>query len=681
MNTIDAMYFCTDNLLFNLLKIYRMNAKFTQGRSNHFILTIVIITGLIFANLTNLSAQNEIAGKVTDEKGEALFPASVILIDSNGNSLNIGSQTDFDGNYSIKPLDIGKYNLRVTSLGYITTVIKGIRVNSDRLTIQNITLEKANIITKEVMITNKTIDDIKSMPTRNLTDIAAKVVNVYQADASRKIVLGRARESGTVYYVNGVKTLGEPNDIDNFPTINHSHTDRSQYGFTSTAAVPLSTFSIDVDKAAYSIIRKSLNENSKPNSDIVRIEEMINYFDYHYLPPKDTLPFAVHTEMTACLWNSNHHLLKIGIQSVKSDTTVKPANLVFLVDVSGSMGTPDKLPLVKKTLQLLLKQLGKNDKIAIVTYAGSAGLALPSTPATDVSKINAAIDRMESGGSTAGGAGIELAYTIAKENFIKGGINRVILCTDGDFNVGYTIGNGLEGFIAEKRKSDIFLSVFGFGDHYSDQTMELLADKGNGNYAFIDGIAEAEKIVNTQLRGTINTIAKDVKIQLVFNPNIVRTYKLIGYENRRLKNEEFENDTIDAGEIGENTSVTALYEVVLNDDFREAEVLLTDNKTKVLIGENQAAAIQIRYKEPAASQSRLISSIAAVENIPIENAGKDTKLAVATAAFGMKLNKEKACEKLSFDTIKKLLQTTLTPSGEKDKEELMQLIAKASAMY
>ena len=329
--------------------------------------------------------------------------------------------------------------------------------------------------------------------------------------------------------------------------------------FLSAKANPLSTFSIDVDVASYANVRRFINENRLPYPDAVRIEEMINYFDYDYINPTEDHPFSINTEVGECPWNNDHYLVHVGLQGEKmANEDLPPSNLVFLLDVSGSMNAPNKLPLLKSAFKLLVSQLDKNDRIAIAVYAGAAGLVLPSTPASHQEIIIDALNSLEAGGSTAGGAGIKLAYKIAQDNFIQGGNNRVILATDGDFNVGASSEGELVRMIEEKRENGVFLSVLGFGTgNYKDSKMEQIADKGNGNYAYIDNILEAKKVLVNEMGGTLYTIAKDVKIQVEFNPAIIKGYRLIGYENRIMAAEDFNDDTKDAGELGAGHTVTA----------------------------------------------------------------------------------------------------------------------------
>jgi Ca-activated chloride channel family protein len=348
----------------------------------------------------------------------------------------------------------------------------------------------------------------------------------------------------------------------NFRTEGYASITENPYRLT--AREPLSTFGIDVDTASYANVRRFLNQGQLPPAGAVRIEELINYFSYDYPQPEWDLPFSVNAEVAGCPWHEGHRLVRIGLKGREIEVDDRPAgNLVFLLDVSGSMRAGNKLPLVKAALRLLVERLNSHDRIALVVYAGASGLALPSTPADQRETILSALDNLQAGGSTNGAEGIELAYQVARENFVPGGINRVILCTDGDFNVGATSDSELVRQIEDKAKTGVFLSVLGFGmGNYQDSKMQLLADKGNGNHAYIDSLGEARKVLVEEMAGTLLTIAKDVKIQVDFNPAHVAAYRLIGYENRMLKAEDFRDDTKDAGEIGAGHTVTALYEII-----------------------------------------------------------------------------------------------------------------------
>jgi Ca-activated chloride channel family protein len=413
----------------------------------------------------------------------------------------------------------------------------------------------------------------------------------------------------------------------------------------------LSTFSIDVDTAAYTNVRRFLHARSRPPRDAVRIEELVNYFPYQYTPPTGAAPFAASLEVAGAPWKPQHRLVRIGLKGREVSDAARPAaNLVFLIDVSGSMQAPNKLPLVKQSLRMLVEKLRADDRVAIAVYAGASGLALPSTPAARKTEILAAIDQLEAGGSTNGAAGIHLAYDVAKANFLTGGVNRVVLATDGDFNVGVTSEGELTRLIEEKAKSGVFLSVLGFGmGNYKDATLERLADKGNGNYAYIDTEKEARKALVEQAGGTLVTIAKDVKIQVEFNPAVVQAYRLIGYENRLLAKEDFNNDKVDAGEIGAGHTVTALYEVVpvgvpMPETGGEVDPLKYEKpaertrKSESRIQTSKSAemlTVKVRYKEPAGDVSSKLEFPLVDSGRAFAEASVDFKFAAAVASFGM----------------------------------------------
>ncbi len=414
----------------------------------------------------------------------------------------------------------------------------------------------------------------------------------------------------------------------------------------STATHPVSTFSVDVDTGSYSNIRRFLVKHRRlPPADAVRIEEMVNYFDYDYAAPRDlSRPFTVTTEVAPAPWNRDTHLLHIGIKGYKKHhTSLPPANLVFLIDVSGSMQGRDRLDLLKYGFRKLVKRLRPVDRVSIVVYAGASGVVLPPTPGSDKDAILDAIDSLQPGGSTNGGAGIELAYALAKQNFVSDGINRVILATDGDFNVGVVDHNALIDLIRRKRKSGIGLTVLGFGaGNYNDRLMEQLADKGNGNYAYIDNRREARKVLVQQLSSTLLTIAEDVKLQVEFNPAVVAEYRLIGYVNRKLRREDFDNDKVDAGEIGAGHTVTALYEITLqNSKARKLPPLRYGRIAPVRQrgSTRELAFIKIRYKRPGTKQSLLIRRPVYTRSIvpAVEQASDDFRFSAAVAAFGQNL--------------------------------------------
>jgi Ca-activated chloride channel family protein len=427
---------------------------------------------------------------------------------------------------------------------------------------------------------------------------------------------------------------------------------RQDNAFLSVAQNPLSTFSADVDTASYTNVRRYLRSGHRPPPDAVRIEELVNYFPYAYAGPipqpaqgqAGPAPFAAHLEVASAPWAPAHRLVRVGLKAREfSDAARPPANLVFLLDVSGSMNEPNKLPLVKQSLRLLVEKLRPQDRVAIAVYAGSSGLALPSTSAAKKADILEAIDHLEANGSTNGAMGIQLAYDIAKANFIPGGANRVILATDGDFNVGVTSPSDLVRLVGEKAKSGVFLTVLGFGmGNLKDSTLEDLADKGNGNYAYIDSLAEAKKTLVEQAGGTLVTVAKDVKLQVEFNPLEVQAYRLIGYENRLLAKEDFNNDQVDAGEVGSGHTITALYEIVPTGAAMPATGSVDALKYQrpagpVLLNHGELLTLKIRYKEPAGEVSSKVEFTLADTGAAFARATPDFKFAAAVAAFGMVL--------------------------------------------
>ena len=454
--------------------------------------------------------------------------------------------------------------------------------------------------------------------------------------------------------------------------------------FKNAEISPLSTFAIDVDTAGYSIIRSYLSRGQMPPTGAVRIEEMLNYFDYNYPTPTGKDAFSINTTAAAAPWNNERRLIRIGIKGKTVDAETTPAiNLVFLLDVSGSMNDTNKLPLLKKSLTMLVKNLRATDKVGIVVYAGAAGVVLKPTSSRE--DILSALDRLEAGGSTNGGQGIEAAYRLAEEHFYKEGINRVILATDGDFNVGNTSESSLVSLIEKKAASGIFLTVLGFGNgNYNDSTMEQLADKGNGNCAYIDTLEEAHKVLVQQMSGTLITIAKDVKIQVEFNPNVVESYRLIGYENRQLASEDFNDDKKDAGEIGAGHTVTALYEVILKgskDSARPSVDKLryqaTKNKKEL---STELATVKVRYKEPTGSVSSLISNTVPNQAVAMESTDKDFKFAAAVAGFGMKLRGSKHAGDLDYQAIMELSKSGIDNDQFGFRTEFIGLVRKAQAL-
>lgn len=450
---------------------------------------------------------------------------------------------------------------------------------------------------------------------------------------------------------------------------------------------PLSTFSIDVDGASYSNARRFINMGQMPYKDAVRIEEFINYFDYDYPEPDGKTPFSVSTEVATAPWNTKHKLVHIGLQGKKLDyDELAPSNLVFLLDVSGSMEDKNKLPLLKSSLKMLLDQLSDEDRIAIVVYAGAAGLVLPSTPATEKEKIMDALDELEAGGSTAGGEGIELAYKVASEQLIAEGNNRVILATDGDFNVGTSSSSELVRLIEEKRKSGIYLTILGFGmGNYKDGRMEQISNAGNGNYFYIDNINEAKKVFVKEMRATLFTIAKDVKIQIEFNPEHVQAYRLIGYENRKLRDEDFNDDTKDAGELGAGHNVTALYEIIPVGVESEFIGNVDELKyQKMTESERQASdellTVKLRYKKPDEDASQLLTQTLKDADRSWERASENFRFSAAVAEFGLLLRDSEFKSGANYDQVLALGKGAQGEDTEGYRAEFLRLVETCQLM-
>ncbi|MDT7780705.1 MAG: Ca-activated chloride channel [Acidobacteriota bacterium] len=492
--------------------------------------------------------------------------------------------------------------------------------------------------------------------------------------------MSAAKPSGSVAGYNDMREAREPGGGETYAKIDENP-------FLEAARAPLSTFSIDVDTASYSNTRRFLSGGQLPPKDAVRIEELVNYFSYDYPQPTGNTPFSVTTEVAECPWNSQHKLVHIGLQGRKVSTEdLPPANLVFLIDVSGSMDEPTKLPLVKSSLRTLAEQLSSRDRVAIVVYAGNSGLVLPSTPGDRKGEIISALGQLEAGGSTNGGSGIQLAYRVAQDNFIQGGTNRVVLATDGDFNVGLTNDDELVKLIEEKRRGGVFLSVLGFGTgNLNDSMMEKLADKGNGNYAYIDTQAEAQKALGEQVGGTLMTIAKDVKIQVEFNPHAVAGYRLIGYENRLLAARDFQDDKKDAGEIGAGHTVTALYEIVPAgqkienpgvDELKYSQPEQTTQGTD----SGELLTVKLRYKEPDADVSKPLNVGVVDSRTSFRNASENFKFAAAVAEFGMLLRDSRYKGQSSYDGALELARASVGTDLRGYRAEFVHLVETARGL-
>lgn len=609
----------------------------------------------------------EIKGLVTDKaSGKSIDFVKIILKDINGNKV-AETMTDHMGYYDFASVNAGEYSLAASLMGYKAETIYKVMVVSNTKTEVNILM------------------NIEAEKKDKIANAENKKENIaVEMDASEDYIAAPAKmKMGSAAGCMSYEMSASPGNYYNTDFNTEQYNYISENEFKNVKDEALSTFSIDVDRASYSNVRRFINNGQTPPQDAVRIEEMINYFSYDYPQPKGDDPFSITTEMSDCPWNSKHRLVHIGLQGKKIQIENLPANnLVFLIDVSGSMSDYNKLPLVKQSLRLLVNQLRGQDRVALVVYAGAAGLVLESTPGSYKEKILEAIENLSSGGSTAGGAGIKLAYNVAKENFIKNGNNRVILASDGDFNVGASSDGELARLIEEKREMGIYLTVLGYGmGNYKDSKMEQLADKGNGNYAYIDNIMEAKKTLVTEMGGTLLTIAKDVKIQIEFNPAKVASYKLIGYENRLLNKEDFNDDNKDAGEMGAGHTVTALYEIVLvgGDENSTGKVdplrYQTPNTVnQSAISSEELLTVKFRYKKPNETESKLIVQYLKDVNKDLESSSNNFKFSAAVAEFGLLLRDSKFKGNSNYEEVLKLAKMGKGIDEEGYRSEFIRLV-------
>ena len=515
-----------------------------------------------------------------------------------------------------------------------------------------ITISHQHFADQRIKITNERFVTIALQPQNKPTEFQLDE----EKEVSQEAVPARISKKDHAIRYSSAATIGlaeqmpsQPYNTENYATIHES-------GFLASINNPLSTFSIDVDAASYSNVRRFINNGQRPPKDAVRIEEMINYFNYDYKQAIDDQPFSINTEMADCPWNPEHYLLHIGLQGRRIPTDDLPSsNLVFLIDVSGSMQPANKLPLLKSAFRMLVNELRPEDRVAIVVYAGAAGLVLPPTGGDQKAAIYSALDQLEAGGSTAGGAGLKLAYKVAEENFVQGGNNRIILASDGDFNIGPSSNAEMERLVEEKRSKGIFMTVLGFGmGNYKDDRMEIIADKGNGNYAYIDNISEARKVLVNEFGGTLFTIAKDVKIQVEFNPVKVQAYRLIGYENRILNKEDFNDDEKDAGELGSGHTVTALYEIIptgLQSEYIKSIDALKYQELTVNKKHDELLTVKLRYKEPAGSNSKMMARALKDERIELKKTSDNFRWSAAVAEFGMLLRNSEFSAKADIDQV------------------------------
>jgi Ca-activated chloride channel homolog len=624
---------------------------------------LVTLATTAAAPAPRLAATGRVQGHVRDQSGAPIAQAQVFVV---GTALN--AVTDRSGAYALPAVPEGSVTIRAAFIGYKSAQTT-ITVRAGRTTTQDFKLEQTAVQTQEVTVVTGGVAagaEGKFQPRSKSGGVprAAKV-----ADGANRYIDGAA---------NPWRWPREPGNTEAYARIDDNR-------FLAASANPLSTFSIDVDAASYSNVRRFLSEGALPPADAVRLEELVNYFSYTYPDRTGNHPFAVTTELGPCPWASEHRLVQIGLQAKRIATRdLPPSNLVFLIDVSGSMQTWDKLPLVKQAFRALVQELRPEDRVAIVVYAGAAGLVLPSTSGADKATILAAIDRLEAGGSTAGGAGLKLAYDVAREYYMPEGNNRLILATDGDFNVGVSSDAEMIRLVEARREEGTFLTVLGFGTgNLKDTKMEQMADKGNGHYAYIDSFNEAHKVFVKEFGGTLFTVAKDVKIQVEFNPARVQAYRLLGYENRILAKEDFADDKKDAGEMGAGHTVTALYEVVpvgatpvalTGDSLTYQQVSLRPSASR----SPELLTVRLRYKDPTGTRSRLLST--AVVGRDGSAGSSDLRFASAVAAFAMLLRNSDYKGGATYDLVLALARDARGEDPEGYRAEFITMVERARTL-
>ncbi|MBH8558823.1 vWA domain-containing protein [Hymenobacter negativus] len=622
-----------------------------------------------------------VSGVVTDQTSHDPLPGVTVLV----KGTNLGTSTDAQGRYSLMVPGAAKAVLLFNYIGYLpveqrvgTHHTLDVSLKTDTRQLEEV------VVTGYATVTHQ--DVTGSVSSVTMSESRADKKNKSAARALQGRAAGLAINSNSSYAPTPV---GAPYPAQQEAGAGDTYAHIKENAFFAAKKDPLSTFALDVDNASYSNVRRFLNEGQLPPRDAVRVEEMLNYFRYDYTAPPTASPDPVHisTELAACPWNPAHQLARIGIQAKRIETAkLPPANLVFLVDVSGSMDEADKLPLVQAGLKLLVKQLRPQDHVALVAYAGAAGLVLPPTPGSQPQTILDAIERLRAGGSTAGGAGLRLAYSVAKQSFQKEGNNRVILATDGDFNVGESSDAAMEQLIVDQRESGVFLTVLGCGrGNLRDSRMETLADKGNGNYAYLDNLDEAGRVLVAQFGGTLFTVAKDVKLQIEFNPARVANYRLVGYENRLLEAEDFNNDRKDAGELGAGHTVTALYEIV---PVGSAQPLIDNLKYQPNIApslphaatQSEVLTVKLRYKEPQGGSSKLLAQALTGAPAPIASASADFRFAAAVAQFGMLLRQSEQRGTATWAATEQLADGARGKDADGYRAEFVRLVRLASGL-
>jgi Ca-activated chloride channel family protein len=637
------------------------------------VVAVLVSVSLLVAQ----STFGTLSGTITDTTGA---PLAGVALELSGPDLR-STVTDDRGEFSFTQLPAGNYQVLAKLPGF-SSVLRYVTVTAGR-TAQLLLEMRVGALEETITVTGET-PVLDAQSTRSQTTVSKDVLTAIPSSRNAGGVTLRVGGGSAAGIMPGqaAPAYGLSGRYSGpFNTEAYDHTDEN--GFRRVTNDPLSTFSIDVDTASYANVRRFLNSGTLPPAGAVRVEELINYFRFDYPQPKGDAPFSVTTELTTCPWNPQHRLALVGIQGREiADREPAPRNLVFLLDVSGSMTPPDKLPLVRSAMRMLVDILTPRDRVAIVVYAGASGLVLPSTSGDRKEEIHHAIARLEAGGSTNGAAGIRLAYEIARQNRIRNGVNRVVLATDGDFNVGVTSQDELVRLIEHERADGVFLSVLGVGTgNLKDSTMEKLADKGNGNYAYLDSLHEARKVLVREAGATLTTIAKDVKIQIEFNPRAVAAYRLIGYENRVLRNEDFNDDRKDAGEIGAGHSVTALYEIVPAGQEVDAPTvdplryqMRADVPTAADAGE--LATVKVRFKAPDGDVSRLISM--AVRN-RVRPMSPNLGFASAVAEFGMLLRDSRHRGEASYASVMKRARMFRGTDTEEYRAEFTRLVDLAAA--
>jgi Ca-activated chloride channel homolog len=598
--------------------------------------------------------------------GEALPFATIAIYFQGEDSPITGTTSNIEGMYQIDHLKSGNYQLVCTYIGYGKVIIDSLHVGEGAVISKHFYLsETAELLEVQLLYEAPLIDKTKT------SKISTNVSGV--------------RGEYTEYFIDGVKMRGSvqiPDRKNGEILGQEEYANVPENKFFITEVNPLSTFSSDVDVASYANIRRYLSDGFLPPPDAVRIEEMLNYFNYSSKKIAEGKTFALQHQLVKCPWNEEHRLLRVSINTEKIDREeLAPSNLVFLIDVSGSMNNANKLPLLQKSLRLLVNNLRKEDHVAIVVYASSTGMVLKPTQGDEKTKILSAISQLSAGGSTAGGAGIELAYKLAEENFKKGHNNRVIIATDGDFNVGLSSERALRKLIEEKRETGVFLSVLGFGDgNYKDAKMETLADNGNGNYAYIDNIMEAKKVLVEEMGATLHVVAKDTKFQIEFNPAAVGAYRLIGYENRILAAEDFNNDAKDAGDIGAGHFVTALYEIVPKGKALsnvDIDALKYKSHEPAYAFSDELATLKIRHKNPDSKESTLEQT--AIENVTVAPS-PDLSFMTAVAGFGMILRESEHKGITDYPMVLDLAKKGLEADNIEYRSEFIRLVELAQEL-